>query len=154
MKSFKQFVSEDVYEDDDEDAEIDYSDLASVQDVRALIPLLVEAAQHTYDEWDEEDIDTYAGGGICHLIADEFSDILNSHGINCCTVSSTFEQHVYCTIQVREGIYNVDVPYSYYETGGGFSWHKRPDIQFDESFIVIDRLSSDPSEFDAYTDEG
>jgi len=116
---------------------------------------IVDVAQKQYNQWaqNEEGYDEELGsGGICHLIAEEVADILSEHGINASTVSSNFEQHVYVVAQFREGIYEIDIPYQYYETGGGFTWKKLPDIVFDTSHIVLHKLDSNPRNFKKYID--
>jgi len=144
--------------DDDDDEQVDFSSLPSSQAIKALIPLFVKAAQHQYDKWemiDGDEIgfqDEYAGGGICHLIADSLSEIMNHHGIDCASVSSMNEQHVYCVAQCSDGVFEIDVPWRNYETGGGFTWKRIDGITFDADYIYIGCLSSDPSEFENYTD--
>ena len=130
-----------------------FNELKSINDVGVLIPHIVKAAQKEYDEWDEANIDTYAGGGICHFIADQIASILNDNGIACFTQSSSFEQHVYCIVQVREGIYEVDIHHSLYETGGGFSWNKRPDIHFNQGDVSISELSSNFDDISEYIED-
>jgi len=51
--------------------------------IKSLLPKLAEVSQKEYDKWDEKNVDEYAGGGICHFIADEICDILNSKDIDC-----------------------------------------------------------------------
>ena len=55
----------------------------------------VDAAQQIYDNWDE-DPDVYAGGGICHLIADSFVEIINKNYPNYSATTYTRDdiQHV------------------------------------------------------------
>lgn len=132
------------YDEDDEEDELP---LKSINFVKTLFPRLAQAAQKVYDAWDEEDNDTYAGGGICHLIADEFVSILYEHGVECTSVSSSHEQHVYVALKVIEGVYTLDLHYSIYETGGGFSWKKIPNVKFDGNDISIFRVSRDPKDF-------
>ena len=139
-------------EDHDEKIEqyrLEYSNLKSIEEVKALIPEFIKKAQIEYDNWDEKNIDEYAGGGICHLIADEISSVMWEHDIHNTTTTSTFEQHVYCVVKVKEGIYEIDIHHSTYETGGGFSWKKIPDIIFEPNDIIISQLSSD---FDSWSD--
>lgn len=112
---------------------------------------LVQLAQKVYDEWDEEDVDTYAGGGICHLIADEFIDFLSYKNIEATTMSSNQQQHVFTIALTQDGIILIDIPPGYYETGGGFSWQKIPDVKFDESYIQLSIISTDLSDWDGYT---
>jgi len=125
--------------------------LPSVNLAKQNIHRILVAAQRIYDEWDESNIDTYAGGGICHIIADAICDIMWDIGIECTTVSCSYEQHVYVAVKVEEGVYTIDIPYSIYETGGGFNWKKLPDIKFDSRDVVFNKVSSDPEEFDNYT---
>ena len=118
---------------------------------------LANAAQKIYDDW-EQDEDGYCEilgeGGICQDIADAMGNVLLNNGIECATVSQhTGEQHVYVVAKIDDGVYNVDIPPHLYETGGGYCWKKIPNIEFDESYVVIDKLSSDPNEFDDYIED-
>jgi hypothetical protein len=138
--------------------EFDISSLNSIKDITDIVKNdMVKVAQKQYDEWEQggdgQDVEL-GSGGICHLIADDLIDILYSHKIeNIQSVSSNYEQHVYIVGQFKEGIYEIDVPHYVYETGGGFTWKKIPNVKFDRSDIVIRRLSSDPSEYSDYVDE-
>jgi hypothetical protein len=122
-------------------------------DIKALRPELAKVAQKVYDDWDETDEDTYAGGGICHFIAEEMSGVLNDHGIDAQTVSSTSEVHVYVVAAVKDGVFVVDIPYGLYERGGGYSWHKLPDVTFEPGDVSVSRVDSDPAEVGKYLDE-
>lgn len=124
----------------------------SVAKAKSVLPQILARAQRDYDRWDESDQDTYAGGGICHIIADSICSVLSDAGINCTPVSCSYEQHVYVAAQFDEGVYSIDIPYHIYETGGGFSWKKLPDIRFDPSDVVFSLISGDPAEFDNYID--
>lgn len=139
--------------DDDDTEEPDYSNLKTVNELKSIYPRLISAAQKIYDEWDEELYDEYAGGGICHIIADEFAGILNSFGYEATTVSQQIgEVHVYCIFKAQEGVFTLDIsPYSY-ESGGGYSWTKNPDVIFDESYLELYKITNDPSEFEDYID--
>lgn len=131
--------------------EQDYSNLPSIDDVKRMLPQIAAIAQKEYDSWDEEDRDTYAGGGICHLIADGIVSFFwdQKPEIPASTVSSSHEQHVYAVIQVQEGVYSVDIHHSTYETGGGFSWKKIPNVEFEPNDITLYKISGDPSEFES-----
>jgi hypothetical protein len=118
---------------------------------------LASAAQKVYDEW-EQDEDGYCDwlgvGGICQDIADAMASVLTNHGIECSTVSAhSGEQHVYVVAQIEDGVYNVDISPYLYETGGGYCWKKIPDVKFDESYIEIYKLSSDPNDFEDYIED-
>lgn len=131
--------------------------LKSIRDIKPLIHQLLSAAQHVYDRWDQSDKengDSMVGfGGICQDIADQISGVLNSHGFDATTVSAQIgEQHVWTVFKVQEGVYEIDIsPYTY-ERGGGYNWKKIPDVKFDINDLMINRLSSDPNEFDNYID--
>ena len=119
--------------------------------LNSLKPLFVKAAQDQYDSWnqDESGYDHEVGyGGICHLIADDITEIIYDHipNVLSSTISSNFEQHVYAAVASRIDdeweCYTVDIHHSFYETGGGFHWTKIPEIEFDESMVSIQ--SNDP----------
>ena len=130
-----------------------------LSNLKSLTSDFVKAAQEIYDEWDEHP-DVYFGGGICHLIADAFVEI----------ISSNFPQYTVSTFtrddiqHVETIVYNIDPdtlndedideeadietvmidlnPYIY-ENGGGFSWTKIPDVEFDNNDITFYRTYTD-----------
>jgi hypothetical protein len=131
--------------------------LNSVKEINSSVKKeLVAAAQKVYDEWQQDNNghdEELGSGGICHLIADDLLNVLSNHKIyNCQSVCSNYEQHVYIIGKFEEGVYEIDIPYSIYETGGGFNWKKIPDVVFDGSHISISRLDGDPDNFDNYVD--
>ena len=141
-------ATEFIFENNDDS---ESGNLKSIELARQNISRILSAAQRIYDDWDESDRDTYAGGGICHIIADAICDVMWNIGIECTTVSCSYEQHVYVAVKVEEGVYTIDIPYSIYETGGGFNWQKLPDIKFDTGDVVFYKVSGDPEEFENYT---
>jgi len=126
--------------------------LRALKDAQALAPQLVAAAQGQYDAWDEADDDTFAGGGICHLIADGLVSVLAAAAVEACAVSSMHEQHVYVVCQLQDGVYMLDIPYSLYEVGAGYSWQKLPDVKFTSDFLVWTRLDANPDAYEQYVD--
>ena len=118
---------------------------------------LAHSAQEVYDEWEQDEngyCDILGEGGICQDIADAMADVLSNNGIECSTVSqSSGEQHVYVVARTEDGVYRVDIPPYLYETGGGYNWKKIPDVEFDERYIVIDGLTSDPDEYYDYIED-
>jgi hypothetical protein len=142
MKSGKRKANEDFDEQNES--------LPSVNTAKSAMPRILEKVQRVYDDWDESARDTYAGGGICHLIADEICDVLGSMGIESTPVSCSMEQHVYVGAKFEEGVYSIDIPYHIYETGGGFTWQKIPDIKFEPNDVVFYKISGDPDEFENY----
>jgi len=123
------------------------------KDVEAkFAPALAAAAQKVYDDWDE-DPDCYAGGGICHIIADEIASKLIDEGVEATTVSQQIgEQHVYVVAKLKDGVYSIDIPPSTYETGGGYTWQKTKGVQFTKDDILIDKIDGDPRAFKDYID--
>jgi hypothetical protein len=105
------------------------------------------AAQKVYNEWEQDDegMDIELGsGGICQDIASAFCDILSSANIECTTFDAQVgDQHVWAVAYDGEEAFSVDIPPSFYETGGGYNWQKIPDVVFDESFIYIEPVSMD-----------
>lgn len=112
---------------------------------------LTAAAQAVYEAWDESDVDTYAGGGICHLIADAFCEVLSEADIQAASISSPHEQHVYVLLQTAQGVYSLDLPWYRYERGGGFSWTKLPDVVFSQDDLVWLLIDRNPDKFDDLT---
>jgi hypothetical protein len=129
------------------------SDLPSVTVAQAHLPEILAAAQRVYDAWDESDRDTYAGGGICHIIADSVCEVLGSAGVESVPVSCSYEQHVYVAALFEEGVYTIDIPYRVYEEGGGFSWSKLPGVRFQPRDVVFYRASADPQDWQHYINE-
>lgn len=130
-----------------------------LSNLKSLTSDFVKAAQEIYDEWDEHP-DVYFGGGICHLIADAFVEI----------ISNNFPQYTVSTFtrddiqHVETIVYNIDPDTLYdedideeadietvmidlnpyiYENGGGFSWTKIPDVEFDNEDITFYRTYTD-----------
>ena len=118
---------------------------------------LAHSAQKVYDEWEQDEngyCDILGEGGICQDIADAMAGVLSNNGIECSTVSqSSGEQHVYVVARTEDGVYRVDIPPYLYETGGGYNWKKIPDVEFDERYIDIDGLTSDPDEYYDYIED-
>ena len=147
----------DILKEIEDEAEFDISSLNSVSEITDVVKdEMVKVAQERYDAWKQNhngQNDELGSGGICHLIADDLIGVLYRHKIeNVQSVCSNYEQHVYVVGQFKEGIYEIDIPYDVYETGGGYTWKKIPDVQFSRNDIVISRLSSDPSEYNNYVD--
>lgn len=114
---------------------------------------LADVAQKVYDDWDESNIDEFAGGGICHLIAEDIASELNTNGIEATTVSSEIgEQHVWVVAKLEDGVYNIDIPPGVYERGGGYTWSKIEGVRFSQEDIIIERIDGDPESFSNYTE--
>jgi hypothetical protein len=117
---------------------------------------LAAAAQKVYDEWqqNEEGYDEeLGGGGICHIIADEMSDVLFDNKIYNLQTQCTDQPHVYLIGKFKEGIFTIDIPYYVYESGGGWTWKKKPDVKFDESHVEIYQLDSNYRSWKKYVSD-
>jgi hypothetical protein len=129
--------------------------MRTLNDLISLSPQLATAGQHEYDAW-EQDVDGYdeelGSGGICHLIADRIVDILSDEGFDAVSTHSEGigENHVWVTARTAQGVVMVDIPPGVYETGGGYTWKKRPDIVFSPSDVLVDVIDRDPARFPEY----
>jgi hypothetical protein len=132
--------------------------LPSVTTVRSFMPQLLQAAQHVYDQWEQDDEgydEEYGGGGICHDIADAMSGVLSNHNIEAVTFSQSIDDvHVYVIAKFREGVYEINIPPYIYETGSGYTWKKIPGVRFQPNHVVIEQIFSDPNRFQDYEEGG
>lgn len=122
-----------------------------------LRPALATAAQKVYDGWDQssEEGDPELGfGGICQDVADAMADVLSQKGIESQIADShgMGDQHVWVVAQVKDGIFNVDIHPSVYESGSGYTWNKKPDVHISANHVNISLLDDNPSNYSEYTD--
>jgi|GEM_PF-3397742 len=130
-------------------------DSALFNQLNALIPKFAEAAQNIYDEWDAtadpEVGDWEVGfGGICHLIADKMADALSKNPNMWAATNSTEyagSPHVNILVFSKDNTegYIVDINPFRYESGGGYTWKKIPDVEFNNMDVIISRI--DPEDF-------
>ena len=134
------------------------SGLKKVGAIHQAIPNLAKIAQKEYDTWevDENGQDPELGeGGICQDIADGIASHLAEMGIDAAPVTAQVgEQHVFVLAKLHDGVYEVDIPPSVYETGGGYNWKKIPGVKFTRNHFVINKVSENPDDFDEMTGEG
>ena len=114
------------------------------QKLSSLRPALAEAAQKVYDQWEQDGAgqDAMLGpGGICQDIADALADVIMDNGMNAHVMDNEGmgEQHVWVVAYSGNEAFHVDIPSGAYETGGGYTWSKIPDVQFDGTDISIQR---------------
>jgi len=111
------------------------------QSLMNLRPQMAAAAQQVYDNWQQDENDDLNGGGICHLIAEAITDVVNQSfpgNFDVGTVNAACgEQHVWVMMAVGDEGFEIDVPYHIYETGGGYTWKKIPDVRFTPEDIII-----------------
>ena len=106
------------------------------EQLNQLKPKMAIAAQLIYDEWDG------SGFGICDEIADAISDIIASHiaDVEIDEYGHEGDDHAAVIASLGNESYVVDIPPSIYEWGGGYNWHKIPDVMFDIDDIVIAQI--------------
>jgi hypothetical protein len=144
-----------VIDEDDDDPDAKYQHLPASTAIKNLRLQLAHAAQLQYNKWqqDAEGYDDELGhGGICHLIADDMASVLYQHKIPCTTVSDMMEVHVYVVAQCRDGVFEVNIPYRIYETGGGYTWKKIAGVKFDADDVQIGKLDGRPSNMFQYAE--
>ena len=131
-------------------------------------PQLAAIAQKIYDEWDasdEEYGDAEVGfGGICHIIADGWSDLLANQGYATTTWSHSDEVHVSLMVWEYDSegqqdvdeefaqeieVVDVDLNPHIYEKGGGYNWTKIPDVTINPSDITFYRQFMSPENLEA-----
>lgn len=134
--------------------------LPTLGDVEQLAPAFATAAQGIYDAWsqDKDGMDEELGaGGICDQIADAMVAAISEHlggQVRATTGLCNDVQHVNVIIALREGVFEIDIPYSVYERGAAFRWQKIPGVVFTGDDVQFFRLSSDPGQFWLYVEGG
>lgn len=113
------------------------------QQLLALRPLMVQAAQKIYDEWDQEASefgDWQVGmGGICDEISSAISGVVveNIRDAEVTEGEQPGDDHSWTIVYNQQEAYNVDIPCHIYERGGGMSWEKLKDVQFGPNDVSI-----------------
>jgi|19_taG_2_1085344.scaffolds.fasta_scaffold00118_2 hypothetical protein len=102
-----------------------------------LRPALAAAAQQVYNNWCGEDDPEIGAGGICDQITMEMSTILSTEGIDITEGGHDGDDHSYLIAYDDESSYSIDIPANYYESGGGYSWTKLPEVQFTPDMVQI-----------------
>ena len=121
-----------------------------LQRISSFLPQIVSVAQNEYDSWeqDEEGFDEALGhsGGICQDIAERICELMNSNGIDCITQDAMVgDQHVWA-VAYDEGsnkAFMIDISPYVYESGGGYSWQKLPDVIFSNNDVIIEEVNWD-----------
>ena len=133
--------------------------VAAVQTLTEMLeplrPQFAEAAQAVYDEWEQdengEDVE-FGTGGICDAITSALSYVVNSHwDVETHEASQPGDEHSYLAVVDRDAgaVVGVDIPYQFYESGGGYNWTKTPGVVFTPDMVQIFELDIDPDEYDA-----
>ncbi|NJO65275.1 MAG: hypothetical protein HC836_46415 [Richelia sp. RM2_1_2] len=124
--------------------------------LESLSVQFASAAQKVYDEWeqDEEGHDEiYGSGGICDDIADDMCDVVHTNtSYGCFTKYDEYACHTSIYVYDIENkiLMFVDIsPYNY-ETGGGYTWKKIPDVKFQPQMVDV---SDQSGYWDTFFDE-
>jgi hypothetical protein len=106
----------------------------------ALRPQIAAAAQEVYDGWQQDDDgvdEVLGGGGICQDVAEAIAGVVSGAGIDATTQFDEYEHHVECIAYSDAEAFYVDIPYSLYETGGGYSWKKINGVNFSPDNVTF-----------------
>lgn len=111
--------------------------------ITALSPQLISAAQEVLDDW-QQDADgmdeEYGSGGACDAIMRAMQDTLSEHlpgEFELVDAGSPGDDHAWFFVVTPDKAYEIDIPPSVYETGGGYSWKKRPGVKLTVDDLVI-----------------
>ncbi len=111
------------------------------KEIENLLPLMVKEIQKIYDEWTQDDygVDEILGtGGICDQISQKTGEILAQHGFDIVEGGMDGDDHAFIIAIKNKTAFIVDIPPYVYETGGGYSWKKRPNVVFSpKDFDVV-----------------
>jgi GNAT superfamily N-acetyltransferase len=114
--------------------------LQTLEQGRAEIARL---AQQEYDAWaqDEEGYDEELGaGGICDAVANAIGGWLAGQGIDSTEGGQDGDDHAFQIAYNDTEAYEVDIPPSVYETGGGYRWTKRPDVTIAPEDVIVYKI--------------
>jgi hypothetical protein len=108
----------------------------------SLRPKLAHAAQQEYDAWNQEDEDgdlEFGHGGICDAIASAISGAIVAHieDIKIEEGGWDGDDHAYIIAFDKTEAYAIDIPHHVYEVGGGMSWHKIHNVEFEPDDVHI-----------------
>lgn len=114
--------------------------------VQAAAGRLVAAAQAVLDDWvqDADGYDEILGhGGACQDVAAAMAETLGALGVSdIATLYTGFDGgHVFLVANLADGVFEIDIPPSVYETGAGYVWKKRAGVRLAATDVVVARLA-------------
>jgi hypothetical protein len=110
---------------------------------------MATAAQGVLDEWqpDEEGLDDeLGGGGACDRVADALADVISSHLGDWVSIQDggqDGDDHAFLVAVSDDEACGVDIAPSHYESGGGFSWTKLPDVHLGPAAVDVWPMNRD-----------
>lgn len=114
--------------------------MALLQKLETLRPKFAEVAQSVVDSWDPDDeFGDFGGGGVCDEIASEMESVIGSSLPDAQILEGGHDGDDHAWLIVVEGqeAAGVNIPADVYETGGGYSWTKKPEARVDPDDVVI-----------------
>ena len=84
------------------------------------------------------------------------SGVLADQGIATAEGGAPGDDHSWVIANLNEGVYEIDIPPGVYETGGGYSWSKIPDVTITTDDVVVNKIDkpmSDEKFRATYTDQ-
>lgn len=101
-----------------------------------LKPHLAKVAQDVFETWDEWPC------GCCDEIAREMAGVINEHlpHVDIMDGGQEGDDHAWLIVCDSMTTCGVDIPYSHYEIGGGYSWIPKQDVSLTEEHVEIWRL--------------
>ena len=113
--------------------------------LRSIRTEMAHAAQEVYDSWDQDedgDDPELGSGGICDRISDALASVVVNaiEDVEVHEGGQDGDDHSWLIVMNNAEAYSVDIPPRVYETGGGYSWKKIPDVVFKSDDIVIDNI--------------
>lgn len=111
-------------------------------DLFALRPQMAQAAQVIYNEWqqDADGIDEeFGSGGICDQVNQAISDLISERIPVAFVIEGgqAGDDHSWAIVRRGSETYGVDLTACAYESGGGYSWKKKPDVTITPDMIAI-----------------
>lgn len=101
--------------------------------IYGLRDLIAREAMGVYDNWDNDE----DKNGICDEIAFVIESILSDNGINSTDYGHDGDNHASVVAYDDSEAFLIDIPYHTYESGGGYNWHKLPNITITPDDVVI-----------------
>jgi hypothetical protein len=121
-----------------------------------LRPYFAQVAQQVYDSWQPDPVEgdpEIGAGGICDQISEAINEVLAAADIDTTSGGQDGDDHAYIIAYDDNEAYAVDIPFSLYETGGGYNWTKIENVSFTEDDIQIAEIQR-PDWIDEESDFG
>jgi len=115
--------------------------MSLIRELSAIRDQIAAAAQQVYNEWSPNEAgldDEFGGGGICDAVQLAMADVIATQ-IECELDDGGWEgdDHANLIVSRNNEQYLVDIPAQVYETGGGMSWEKLPDVTITPDDVII-----------------